>query len=353
MSESPPTFVPPEPPPLVPEAQGAPLPPAPLAPQPPVAPPARLVPPPSGLPPIGSVPIPPAALAYPPDAVAPHKKERKGLIIAVVVAVAVLLLGGIIAGILALATVIAGAIEDTPSSVVVDVPLATGGAGSPVAEDPLECPDSCFTSGVVGDTISSKDEFAAMGVTTNVQAWGAYADTTARAEYGVIEDIWNEQGASPEECFVTFFDGPVAVALGDKPEGFSDRIFYTGVESDEEAYSQLAHSVRLFEDSELAVAHMADLSTLVSRCSYYESGRGNERYSADVTAFPELELPPSVAAVGWVESSPSYRYYGLDLQRGNVVVRNTLGTFDGQVSEKQFRTYLEHLAQQLAELPVE
>lgn len=64
-------------------------------------------------------------------------------------------------------------------------------------------------------------------------------------------------------------------------------------------------------------------------------------------------MPQRGDHVGWVESSPYSRFYAIDLQRGNLVVRNTMSTWAGVVSEEQFRTYAEQLARQLAAVAVE
>ena len=65
---------------------------------------------------------------------------------------------------------------------------------------------------------------------------------------------------------------------------------------------------------------------------------------------PAIEVPDSVAAVGWIQKTQyNERFYVIDVQRGNLVVRTT-GYSTGGFSEVEFRDLVEQQADLLAEL---
>ncbi|MDH6180663.1 hypothetical protein M2152_000845 [Microbacteriaceae bacterium SG_E_30_P1] len=317
---------------------------------PPMPSPDSTFPPPT--PPGPALPPPSTPPTYAPYSPPPRRAGRRvGLVIGIVAASALVVVGLGVAGYFIAERVVesmdaSGGDERTAEI----LPLVEGSPGPAVAETPLECPESCFELETFGDIGLSSDTYAEMGF-DQTEWWGDYEDSTPRKEYSYAARGWDEGEGAPDECFVTNIRVPVAVPIGTRPED-GGTIGYLGYYLTSNDESSLQESARLFDDSASAEAHMSSLSDMVSQCSTYEMGSGAEYWTADVTAAPAFDLPPSVAAVGWVEDSPfESRYYSADLQRGNIVVRVSLGTY-GDTTEESFRDYVEKLAVQLDELPV-
>jgi hypothetical protein len=107
----------------------------------------------------------------------------------------------------------------------------------------------------------------------------------------------------------------------------------------------MQQSARVFESTAEASSHMASVAEDIDGCPNYQVGTGADLWSADVTASPAHEVPPSVAAVAWVENGPYYRYYSSDIQRGNVIVRTLIGT--SEIPEQDIRDFMERVAERL------
>ncbi len=229
------------------------------------------------------------------------------------------------------------------------LPLVTGEPSEPVAVAPDECPTTCFSGASVGQLVIDDKEFEALGVPTLVNAFGSYPESSPQAEFSYTFTTWTENDGTPAECFFTFFGAPVSLALDSTPEVSTDTIHYLEYRTSKDEYSGLNQSVRVFADSAGASAHMAAVHSGAATCSHYEVGKGRDFWEADVTPLPALDVPNNVAATGWVESSDWSRYYVVDLQRGNLVMRTTLTT-DGAITEEAFRAFIEERASELATL---
>ncbi|MBU1459100.1 MAG: hypothetical protein KKC89_06010, partial [Gammaproteobacteria bacterium] len=73
-------------------------------------------------------------------------------------------------------------------------------------------------------------------------------------------------------------------------------------------------------------------------------------WSTAVAPAPALDVPDSVAALGWSQSNQWGRTYEVDIQRGNLVVRLVLNSDGAGPTEQQFRQIAEDYATLLAEL---
>ncbi|MCU1439800.1 MAG: hypothetical protein JWP85_797 [Rhodoglobus sp.] len=349
MDSTTPAPVPPEPLPVVPAALVPPEPPpvVPPAAQPAYPPPAY--PPPAYPPPVVPVVQPSAATYYTPVPTKPGSRRRTALIVTAIVVGSVAVLGGLVAGVIAVASTVGETVNALAGPPVTTEPPLTGEPGSPQAQELTACPDPCFGGDDVRYTIAHKQEFIALGLTETVAPWGTYDVSTVQAEYGYAATAWEQAEATPEKCFVVFTAVPMAIPFGDRPDVSPDPIHFTGSRQDSEYFNAMESSVRIFRDTASASAHMAAVDELVAECSHYDAGTGAGYWTADVTMAPAVDVPTDVAAVGWVEVSPFGRYYSFDVQRANLVVRTTLST-PGDISEEQFRTYIEHLAAQVGGL---
>lgn len=354
-----------EPPPSAPPV----APPAPVAPVPPVYPPPAATAPPvpaSGAP---TAPPPPVYVQPVPAPAASGSGRTAAIVIAIIAACVLVLIGlGIAIFFVAQsairsldsgATPVAEESEeprdpaDEPEGLAPEIlPLVEGEPGPATAADPTVCPDECFPYEVFGEIVLDASVYSELGTGNQQEEWGDYPNTTPGKEYTYTAKYWKDGEGTPVECFVAYGQVPIATRYDERPVAPDDTIAYLGYFTSDDEYSTLQESARTFVDSAAAEAHMTTFKELVAGCTSYEIGTGSEYWTADVSPTPALDLPDSVAAVGWVEDSPFGRYYATDLQRGNLVVRATLYT-DGGVTEEQYRDYLEALAQQLAALETE
>ena len=232
-------------------------------------------------------------------------------------------------------------------------PLAEGEAASPHAEVPLDCDELCFTEDVVEYLVPGGRDFAAIGLPVLDYGWGTYDTTTPGDEWFYNSQAWDEEGGTPDQCAFTLAGAPMANSATEQPIKVErdDTVDYLGQHISENEYSSLVQVVRIFRDSDAAVEHMERASANIANCSSYRFASTSEFLGGVVTPEPALVLPDSVAAVGWAETNYFGRYYIVDVQRGNLVTRSTLFT-DGEISEYDFRAFLETNARTLASLPL-
>jgi hypothetical protein len=314
---------------------------------PPSAPP-PVLPPVSGTP---SAPYGPPPLISPQTPAPKRSKGVKAAIIVAIVSGAELLVGGVVAGAIAATTFLTETLRDNVpvfDDYAGEDPLVSGDEASPVAVEPMEC-GGCFTEIYLESTLIDRKELVAVGLTETLEPWSpntAHYDSEATW----FKNSWHDAKGDPDECFVTYAAAPLSFLEPGVVHDDNSLISYTGSYSDSDEWSLLSQSVRLFEADQEAVDYMAVLSDSIDSCTHYQSGERDTYWQADVTPAPALNLPPSVAGIGWVELTDGYdRFYCVDLQRGNLVLRTGLYTYD-EISEAEFRALIEHVAVQLAAL---
>jgi len=276
---------------------------------------------------------------------------------------------GIVAGSMALIVIVAGAIggsflivqtlghHGSPvsagrgSSASPSAPHPGGVTSSARARDPLHCSATCFVNNflVPGDTVPPPSAITALGLTKTIDSLGDYSSSSPADEYEQTLTDWRKAKATPPECFFTYFQSPVVAGLGERPAGDSTTIDYSGTHSDKAKNNILTQSVRIFANSADAATYMQQLSDAIDACTSYRTS--DSTGSLDITVRPAkafTDFPSSEAAVGWAESSYGSRYDSIDLQRGNVVVRTSLQSYDDRVSEAAFRSFIDDDAWQIA-----
>lgn len=264
------------------------------------------------------------------------------------------LITGIIAGTVTLTTVLADAFDDL--GVVADdaQPLVDGPRAQPVPAIADVCDDPCFSAPAINEARLDPDIYGEAGLSVLYGGAGSAPQSLPSAAFDVAANGWRIDKGTPDSCFVTYPDVPLAYPL-DAPPGLStggvtDTIHFIASRGSADELSASVHTLRLFSTSAEALTHMETLQSLIDGCRRYQLG---ESWNAAVTPAPLLELPDSVAAIGWVEvDSFGWRYYSFDLLRANAVVRVTLSTDNG-VTEQQFRTLIEQAAVDLATWPLE
>ncbi|MEO8261257.1 MAG: hypothetical protein ABI566_01695 [Pseudolysinimonas sp.] len=216
--------------------------------------------------------------------------------------------------------------------------LAVGEPGSPIAVAPLDCAGPCFDVTSAEAAIMPDETFADWNLPTFKHVWKMTGDR------GIASDLladswetWDASGFTPDECFVTANDQPIAEA---RSTVVADDFVAPLTENSTSLYavSRVVQSVRLFPDTASAEAYMATVAAGVSSCVRYENASG---YGWDVSPEPGLHPPASIAAVGFVKSpEPGTRYYVFDMQRGNLVIRS-VGVSDGGLDDTTFRTLMQ------------
>jgi hypothetical protein len=265
--------------------------------------------------------------------------------IAIIVVASVLVLALIVAGLVFVVNSFVSRISSN-SGPDASQPLVEGQPGSPTAVDPLECQTACFNADDIPETMPTEINFSELGLTTVTFEWGTYDPTTAGKLHRSSIPGWKNMQGSPDACF--FAPGNAPASFTDSDES-TDEIQWTGTETTTDKRNTLDQSVRFFPDSSTATAYMKDLANQIAHCDVIEVGSDQDYYSAVVTPAPQLDLPPSLAGVGWIRTGDPgirWRAYVIDLQRGNLVVRTRVLT-DGSITELQYRELVEGIATQI------
>ena len=265
----------------------------------------------------------------------------------VVIGVACLIVGGAVAGAITVINALPD-IVDSGNELFGPNPLESGAPQTPIAAEPLDCESQCFTGDVVAETIVPQSRLDELGLTTVTEEWGDYAPSDAAWEYSYLTSEWQRRGSETDSCFFTLPQFALAADL-DTPPAEGDFVDFTGLSTSEDEFSYFSQSVRIFPTSADAVQHMSGLNELIDGCDYYAYDPAVEDWSAKVSPAPALVVPDTVAAVGWREANALNRYYVVDLQYANLVVRVALATTD-VISETQYRDLVEELAEHLAQL---
>ena len=309
------------------------------------APPSPVLPPPAGQP-VGTTP----PVVFPPPVVPPPPPRRRWLVPVIIGGSLVLV--GLIAGVGFAATQIAGAISRVPYGVAPEADveemdsLLRGDPGSPVADQPLSC-GACFNAAHVDLITIPRDAYFGLGVPITDGSW---YETTLGADQIEKSGWWVSDGGTPDACYFTYATAPGYFATNASAGAAvnDDDIIYPDWHADEDEYYLLTESVRVFDETALATAYLAELETAVAGCSSVSFP--DQGWSGTVTATPALDLPPSVASYGWAEGNDFGRYYAVELQRGNLIVRLSLWTDAYGATETEFRAFAELYAEKLAEL---
>lgn len=227
--------------------------------------------------------------------------------------------------------------------------LAEGAPGPLVPVQPTDCPDDCFTADILEELVPDDRLYLDADLTVVVDVLGDYDPQPVSKDIVLSERTWKDEGGEPDACFFTYLGTPIAVEIDSDVRSIDDRTWYLTTRETSDKYGVITTSARIFTDTAAASAHLSDVSRLVAGCAEYEVGTADTYWTAELSPAPALDLPPTVAAAGWVEDSPFGRFYVIDLQRGNLVVRTTLYT-DGLITQEQNDTFSEKLALVLGEV---
>lgn len=226
-------------------------------------------------------------------------------------------------------------------------PLFEGAPGEPVVRVETDCDGVCFGVFHLDSAQIDEADFERLGTPELFEPQGTYGVVDSAIEHEFVLETWRDQRGSPDECFFTYSNAALSYGVDELPAG-DDAIYSLSSFTSDDGYSSIGRTVRFFPSSEAAGEHLQRVHALVPECTRYRVGSGVDTWAANVSPMPALDVPDTVAAVGWVESGAfAGRFYGLDLLRGNAVIRTTLYT-DGAVTEEAFREFGEVVARNLA-----
>jgi hypothetical protein len=262
-------------------------------------------------------------------------------------------IAGLVAAVMAVTTALVSTFDDLGVLPPEAMPLVEGSRAEPEPVAPDECDDPCFSPTAISEARLDPGVYDAAGLTVLYAGAGSEPQASPSYAFEVAENGWGVDKGSPDSCFVTYPEAPLAYALDDPPPVTTsdalNAIHVIGSRASVDEFSTSLHTLRLFPSSDEALDHMRSLQNLVDACREYRLG---ETWNAVVTPAPALTVPDSVAAIGWVEvDAAGWRYYSVDLVRANVVARIRLSTDNG-ITEEQFRTLVEQAAVDMAAWPL-
>ncbi|MBA4247179.1 MAG: hypothetical protein C0444_02645 [Microbacterium sp.] len=255
---------------------------------------------------------------------------------------------------MAITTVLVSTFDDLDVLPNEALPLIEGSRAEPEPVAPDQCEGPCFDPSAISEARLDPQVYDDAGLSVLYAGAGSEPQAAPSYSFEIAANGWSIDAGSPDECFVTYPDAPLAYALDAPPavttSDAMNAIHIIASRGSADELSTSMHTLRLFPSNDEALEHMRSLQNLVDGCRRYELG---ESWNALVTPAPALDLPDSVSAIGWVEVDAfEWRYYSIDLLRGNVVARIRLSTDNG-ITEQQFRTLVEQAAADMATWPLD
>jgi hypothetical protein len=231
------------------------------------------------------------------------------------------------------------------------VPHVGGVQSAATAVHPVHCSASCFDNDflIPGDTVPPENALGPLNLPTTIDSLGDYDPTSPGEEYDGTLTTWQKNDGTPSACFFTYFQSPVVAELGARPDDDGSQITYTGTHSDTDKNNTVTQSVRLFANSDDAETYLQSLADAIDACPKYSTDDGTGAVESTLRRARDFaDFPSSEAMVGWVETSPGGHYETIDIQRGNLVLRSSLQTYDDRVTDVQFHRFVDDEAWQIA-----
>jgi hypothetical protein len=224
-------------------------------------------------------------------------------------------------------------------------PMADGTrVGTRWAPSPLVCDDECF---ILGDaTASAGPDQVARKITDTpeVSDYGVYAASSPLDDYDDLLRSWRDAEPSGDDCMFSFDLTPSAARADTRPVDDHSMLQYIDGYQGHDEYPVLDTGARMFPDSATADAYVHALQDAIAACRHYRLSAEDEPWNAQVSALTGWgALPDDITAIGWVEQDiRGDGVYGVDLERGNLVVRYTLAT--DHLSRDGFQRFVSHMA---------
>lgn len=255
------------------------------------------------------------------------------------------LLSALVAGVVAVGGAVAEAASEWGILPPEDVPLVAGDEAVLEPQELESCIGRCFDAAAIDASRLDAGIYNQLGLSVIYGGMGWQPQSRGAEAYDLAANAWSIENGTPDSCFVTYSDVPLAYPLDAGPSSESDTVHYIASRASENENNVINQTLRLFSTQDEAATHMRDLHTLLGACSRYRLESG---WNAAVTTSPDLPVPATVVAVGWVEIDEfGWRYYSFDLQRGNAVTRIALST-DTSITETEFRSLIQAAAADMA-----
>jgi len=282
---------------------------------------------------------------------------RTALVVTAIAVVGLLVVAGTVWGSVVLGTTLAKAVPHPLRSSSGSNATASGPRiGTHRASHPLHCDDACITTGsAVAGLVPTPGALRTIGAPELSDDGSGYDPGTPSSDYDDTLSQWTD--ADPQgdpDCMFVDAIVPFDTAAGAAPSNDGSSTRFLSEYDSEDTDTTLDLGVREFTGSADAEAYVAALQTLIAGCRHYstayDDGSG-DRWDADVSALSRWGgLPDDVTALGWVETgSDGGEFYGIDLQRGDLVVRATISA--DSMREDTAQSFASSLAQQLEALP--
>lgn len=226
--------------------------------------------------------------------------------------------------------------------------LVTGPPQSPTAEAPLDCLAPCLDAVDVELVVPTEADLAPFGLNKAEGFW--LSGSTSATDFEFELDYWREANAEPAKCMFGNALSPIYEGAESEPPP-ADQVYYTSWNEDDVAYTSIYTTARFFPSSDAAAAYMSELQSAIDGCRAFVVPGDDWTWAPQLSPAPALELPPSVAAIGFVTDDYGSRTYATDLQRGDVVIRVFAYTDAWELPEPAYRSIVEGLARRLAEVP--
>ena len=232
-----------------------------------------------------------------------------------------------------------------------DQAFLEGEAQQPRAVSPLPCPDQCFDLDDANAVAVSVDDLSVLAIEDEIHGVGAFEPASVGDIAPAVGEDWLSVGGDAQCAFV-IANAPY-IPLGSDGTSLDPIMWLQTWETDSEVMDIAA---RTFATTEEASAFMLDIHERVPRCAWQDlaipSAGVLDSTLVEITAQAAIDVPDSVAAVGWVREGtpgPRWRSYVWDLQSGNLVVQVRVLT-DGRVLEQDVADFAELVAGRLGDL---
>lgn len=296
-------------------------------------------------------PVPPVRHEHIVAAATPPEPRRIGSGARVAIMVGSILLGTIIVvGVLLAALALAGRQDGGAISTGEPQPTAPDAAIENVA---VACPPECFGP---ADTVRARPSIVALralGLSSTLETFGTSRSTAVSEELDALDEAWRSSDGEPDRCAFAFAPSPVVP--GEPVANATERMQRLDSYVSESGESTLSQSIRVFQSTADAEAHLQRLERAIEGCDVYSYSTDGAD-SGDVTVEEyrsRLRLPGGVRAAGWSEPTFGAAFVAVDLQRGNVVVRTVLATANREIGPADLAAFLESYGAQLGGLDID
>ena len=221
-----------------------------------------------------------------------------------------------------------------------------GEPASPLASEPFECDELCFSEYQYLQPQPSALEFEQWGIANEGDdEW----TTSVTDDHEFFMSEWESMYGAPDTCVTAFMRSPMLADISGDTDADRAWVTYDDTHTNDLETTYFQQSTRFFTNSASAVDYMVAVNDELDACREYSVTSDDYEWDAKVTRTTALDVPSDVAAIGWTEVTDYGRFYAYDVQHGNVVVR-TMVTSYGGMTEPEVRDIVESVATHVSEM---